>query len=48
MVHVKGPEVFLLITNSVEPDEVPHFARFHLGHHCLQNRLIMGFQYTKG
>ena len=45
MVHVKGPEVFPLISNSVDPDEVPLFARFH---HCLQNCLIMGFKYTKG
>ena len=48
IVHIKRPEVFPLITNSVDPDEVPHFARFHLVHHCLQNCLIVGFQYTKG
>ena len=24
-------------TNSVDPDEMPHYAAFHLGHHCLQS-----------
>ena len=26
---------FDIFTNSEDPDEVPHYAAFHLGPHCL-------------
>ena len=40
--------VFLfLITNSVNPDEMPHFVAFHQGFHCLPAYLFSGFQYEK-
>ena len=29
-------KIFLNFTNSVDPDEMQHFAAFHLGLHCLQ------------
>ena len=28
--------VVLILANSVDPDEMQHYAAFHLGHHCLQ------------
>ena len=34
--------------NSVDPDEMQHYAAFHLGLHCLQNYKFRGFLYTKG
>ena len=29
-------ETILGLANSVDPDEMPHNAAFHLGLHCLQ------------
>ena len=26
---------FLVLANSVDPDEMPHYAAFHLGLYCL-------------
>ena len=26
------------LANSVDPDEMPHYAAFHLGLHCLQKK----------
>ena len=28
-------DVVLIIANSVDPDEMQHYAAFHLGLHCL-------------
>ena len=28
-------EVHFVLANSVGPDEMPHYAAFHLGLHCL-------------
>ena len=28
-------EDFSNLTNSTDPDEMPHYAAFHLGLHCL-------------
>ena len=33
---------------SVDPDEMPHYAAFHLGLHFLQKYPFMGFQNTMG
>ena len=33
--------------NGVDPDEMLHFATFHLSLHCLLKYLFTGFQYTK-
>ena len=38
----------LLFTNSVDPDEMQHYAAFHLGLHCLQKYSFRGFLNTKG
>ena len=29
-------KIYFTFTNSVEPDEMQHYAAFHLGLHCLQ------------
>ena len=34
--------------NSVDPDEMQHYAAFHLGFHCLQKYSFRGFRNTKG
>ena len=39
--------VVLFITNSVDPDEMLHYAAFHVDPQCLQNYLFMGYQYKK-
>ena len=31
---------FFTFTNSVDPDEMQHYAAFHLGLHCLQKYLF--------
>ena len=38
----------LILANSVDPDEMQHFAAFHLGLQYLQKYTFRGFQYTKG
>ena len=40
--------VFTLQTDSVDPDEMWHYAAFHLGIHFLPKYLFRGFQYIKG
>ena len=34
-------------TNSVDTDEMQHYAAFHLDLHCLQKYFIRGFPNTK-
>ena len=41
-------KIFITFTNSVDPDEMQHYAAFHLGLHCLQKYLFRGFPNTKG
>ena len=36
----------LILTNSVEPDEMPHVVAFHPGIHCLPKYPFRGFQYA--
>ena len=31
-----------------DPDEIPHYAAFHQGLHCLQKKPFSCFQSTKG
>ena len=33
---------FFTFTNSVDPDEMHHYAAFHLGLHCLQTYSYLG------
>ena len=40
-------KIFFTFTNSVDPDEMQHYAAFHLGLHCLQKSLFRGFGNTK-
>ena len=37
-------KIFFIFANSVEPDEMQHFAAFHLGLHCLQKYSFRGIQ----
>ena len=39
---------FLALANSAGPDEMLHYATFHLALHCLPKYQFMGFWYTKG
>ena len=41
-------KIFFTFTNSVDPDEMQHYAAFHLGLHCLQKYSLWGFPNTKG
>ena len=41
-------KIFFTFTNSVAPDEMQHYAAFHLGLHCLQKYLFRGFPNFKG
>ena len=41
-------KIFFTFTNSVDPDEMPHYAAFHLGLHCLQKYSFRGYPNTKG
>ena len=36
------------LANSADPDEMPRFAAFHLGLHCLQKYPFKGFKSTRG
>ena len=38
----------LILANSGDPDEMQHYAAFHLSLHCLPKYLFGGFQYTNG
>ena len=41
-------KIFVTFTNCVDPDEMQHYAAFHLGLHCLQKYPLRGFLNTKG
>ena len=40
--------VLIFIASTADPDEMQHYAAFHLGLHCLLKYLFRGFPYTKG
>ena len=40
-------KIVLNLANSAEPDEMQHYAAFHLGLHCLQKYSFRGFPNTK-
>ena len=40
--------VLIFIANTADPDEMQHYAAFHLRLHCLLKYPFRGFQYTKG
>ena len=39
-------KIIFTLTNSVDPDEMQHYAAFHLGLHCLQKYSFKGFPNT--
>ena len=41
-------KIFFTLTNSVDPDEMQHYAAFHLSLHFLQKYSFRGFGNTKG
>ena len=43
-----SPYVDQILANSADPDEMQHYAAFHLVLHCLPEYPFRGFQYTKG
>ena len=40
--------IYATLSNSVDPDEMRHCAAFHLGLHCLQKYIFMGFPEYRG
>ena len=44
---LKSLNIVCILANSAGPDEMPRFAAFHLGLHCLPKYPFRGFQYTK-
>ena len=51
IVRFKGSQVeisLLILANSADPDEMQHYAAFHLGLHFLSKYPLRGFHYTKG
>ena len=40
--------LFLILTNSADPDEMQHYAAFHLGLYRLPKFSFKGFQYAMG
>ena len=41
-------KIALILANSKDPDEMQHYAAFHLGLHCLPKYPFRGFKYTNG
>ena len=41
-------KIDFVLANSADPDEMPHYAAFHLGLHCLPRYPITDFSSTKG
>ena len=39
--------IVFILANSADPDEMPHYAAFHLGLHCLPKYPFEDFQPTK-
>ena len=40
--------IVFIFANSADPDEMLHYAAFHLGLHCLPKYLFTGIQNEKG
>ena len=41
-------KIDFVLANSADPDEMPHYAAFHLGLHCLPKYMFLGFLVHKG
>ena len=48
MMYFYPSKVVIVLANSSDPDEMQHYAAFHLGLHCLPKYPFRGFQNTKG
>ena len=55
IVYIEGSKVvflslkiYFVLANSADPDEMLHYAAFHLGLHCLPNCPFRGLGSTKG
>ena len=48
LIYISVSEIVLILANSVDPDEMQHYAAFHLGLHCLQKHPFRGFKNTRG
>ena len=42
------PKIVFNFANSADPDEMPTYAAYHLGLHCLPKYLFTGIQNEKG
>ena len=40
-------KIGFIFANSADPDEMLHYAAFHLGHHCLPKYLLTGVSRMK-
>ena len=40
--------LYFVLANSADPDEMTHYAAFHLGLHCLPKYLFKGYCCRKG
>ena len=40
-------KVVLILVNSADPDDMQHYAAFHMGLHCLPKYPLRGFYYTE-
>ena len=47
ILHFFCLEIVITFTNSVDPDEMQHYAAFHMGHYCFRKYSFRGLQYTK-
>ena len=41
-------KIVFFLANSADPDEMPPYAAFHLGLHCLQKHQFTSIQNKKG
>ena len=41
-------KMVFILANSADPNEMPHFAAFHLGLQCWSKCPFRSFQYSKG
>ena len=41
-------KIDLVLTKGIDPDEMPHYAAFHLGFHCLPKYQFRSFWSSKG
>ena len=46
-VCISFPKTVLVLANCADPDEMQHYAAFHLGLHCLSKYPFKGFQSSK-